>query len=379
MKRLQPKRWLQLIYMTGWEAAARRQEKREAYDEIPGARNLKTALVKLPAFVDFYSEPAAASPEALIASTNHRSGPVALITKLKADYYIIAQEPDEECRIWEKKVRRRYPAVPPHHAEIRRKQAERAVKADSVDWSRYDLVFAIENAIPARITRRFPNVLWATMLEDHRVEEFKQYMKRPPKGYDLFFTQHFGPTLRSVGRRPHVIEWPYGLACAGCVASLFPESQKTDAVMLEGSQPEEAAKFIGKQGKARVYEGVGRRNWDYLKVLTACKVFFAPQFVLPRWGNATVEAAAADCVVVGDRRIFWSPAMIEPAMHRAGLRDGWPIVRRLLEDKAYYEQMLERQRARLDWFAFHRPFLQIRGCLKGVPRPLAAKKTLGIG
>jgi hypothetical protein len=56
------------------------------------------------------------------------------------------------------------PARAKHDAARKAVQSVAAVSAESVDWSAVDLVIATENAVPARLTRRYPQVLWATRL-----------------------------------------------------------------------------------------------------------------------------------------------------------------------------------------------------------------------
>jgi hypothetical protein len=361
-------------FFMAWDLSSRVMERFESPSELGGTERIRVAFVKSSAYVDFYSDPDAKTAAELIASTNWQPGPVALFTKMGADFFMVQPEPDAECVIWEKKVASR--GEPESHRLAREKQAPLAIPADSVDWSQYDLVFAMENAVPARITRKYPKVLWATMLEDHRVAEFAAYQKAAPGGYDLVFNEHFGPTPRSWKRRPHVIEWPYALNYQSSIIDLHPNTKKEDALMIQGFQPSDAFTDIESDPRMTVYWAKNRLNRDHLAVLVRCKVFFSPIYVLPRWGNALVEAAAADCVCVGNRTNYWNPSLIEPELHCSSLETGLPIVERLLFDADYHQEMLRRQRQRLNWYAFHRPWTQVANFVRRSPRALNIKKRI---
>jgi hypothetical protein len=129
-------------------------------------RLLRVALVKQTACGDLYSSPAAATPRELLKSSWHRPGPIGLFTLFNARFYIVHPEPGPECRVGEEKLAYALddPARAKHDAARKAVQSVAAVSAESVDWSAVDLVIATENAVPARLTRRYPQVLWATRL-----------------------------------------------------------------------------------------------------------------------------------------------------------------------------------------------------------------------
>lgn len=49
---------------------------------------------------------------------------------------------------------------------------------------------------------------------------------------------------------------------------------------------------------------------EYLKSLAACQVYFAPNSSRPLGGLANVDAAAAGCIIVGNRRDLWNPVLL---------------------------------------------------------------------
>jgi len=364
---------LKRICVTSWAQLARFQEVFESPRKvITELCDLKVAFVKQSVYTDLYANPNAGSPLEIIASSNFRSGPVGLMQTLRADYYIVNVEPDTECRIWEEK-RKDFKARP-FWIHIIEEQKQVAVQAADIDWSQYDLVLALENAIPARITQQHPTVLWATMVEHHRMSIYKSYLRTPPEGYDCFFNQRFGPTLRSLHRSAHVIEWPYSFSNEKCVADLFPGTVKENSIVVEAHQPREALQTLLKAPEIRVHFSGGRNIIEHLELLAKAKILFSPIYERPLWGNATVEAAAADCIVVGNRHALWNPCMIDPRMHCSSVEKGWEIISWLLSDDSYYQEMLASQRTRLNWYAFSRPLLQLLYYVSKSPRPLSAKR-----
>lgn len=365
---------LKHIYVANWAQLARFQEVFESPCNVTELCDLKVAFVKQSVYTDLYANPNAGSPLAIIASSNLRSGPVGLMETLHADYYIVDMEPDAECRIWEEK-QKDFKARPfwRHIIEAQRRVA---VQAADIDWSQYDLVLALENAVPARITQQYPTVLWATMVEHHRMLTYQSYLRHPPEGYDCFFNQRFGPTLRSLCRRAHVIEWPYSFNNEKCIVDFFPWVAKENSIVVEGHQQREAFQALQKTPGIRVHFSGGRNIIEHLELLAKAKIFFSPVYEQPLWGNATVEAAAADCIVVGNRHSFWNPCMIDPRMHCCSIKKGWKTILRLLSDESYYQEMLALQRARLNWYAFSRPLLQLLHYISRSPRPFSAKRFI---
>ncbi|HJN17062.1 MAG TPA: hypothetical protein QGH10_16265 [Armatimonadota bacterium] len=353
-----------------WAGACKWLEQRESPAKLPHLTGLRVALVKQSVYTDLYYDPNAKTPLDLIGSSAHRSGPVALLTDFPSQFFIVETEPDDECQVWQEKAR----STHPEWDALTTAMDAVAVPAASVDWGQFDVVLAIENAVPERITRDFPAVLWATMVEHHRMSVYKPYLRQPPSGYDCFLNQHFGPTPRSLRRRAHVVEFPYALNRAGSITDLFGDLPTQNWVVIERNQIEGSLKDL------QMPEGVDsklcgdRTITDHLRMLVQSKILFSPRAGRRLWGNAAAEAAAADCVVVGNRHSYWNPCMIDPRLHCTTPPAGIKLVERLLADDDEYHDMLTAQRARLDWYAFWRPLQQLNACIAQTPRPLSAQR-----
>jgi len=201
----------------------------------------KIAFVKQVVYQDLYCcGPDSSIPE-LIFSSFKRSGPVALFTKLNADFYIVDTEPDRECQIWKEKAEKRTADYELLRTDIpargiiaghKHPQGYYAVKASDIDWGQYDIVIAMECAIPARITKKYPSTLWAYYIGEG-CRAFQQSLNVPIEGYDCYLYPNFSVNPKN---KSHVIEFPYHLQYYGCFHELLgmvPGSEKRSGIYFE--------------------------------------------------------------------------------------------------------------------------------------------------
>lgn len=178
----------------------------ESRKEVELRRPIRIAFVKNATYRDLYFKVGHFDEETIFSSEG-RSGPVGLIEgEFDATYLIVYNSDDLECQVYQREHRDKMAGsfLVHYDSQISRMQ-DVAVAAEEVDWGQFDLVWAFETAIPARITRQFPSVVWATMLENHMHPKFLNYIRQPPIGYDLVFTQAFGRNPRSLIYGKHVI------------------------------------------------------------------------------------------------------------------------------------------------------------------------------
>jgi hypothetical protein len=343
------------------------------------ARTLRVAVVKQTTFSDLYSLPKAKTTRELLESSWHRIGPIGLFQGFQSEFFIVHPEPDTECRIGE--VKQNYARADAVRArdDAQRQAAQEAVavRADEVDWSAFDLVLAIENAVPARITRRHPGVLWATLLEHHRMACYRDYLRLPPAGYDAFFNLRYGPNPQSLGRRPHVIDWPYGFSAPRSLSSLYPEITKEPLVFVEDHQPAAVKKALDLAGV--LWEG-GRLHAisiaEFARGLVRAKVFFAVQPSRPLGGLAAIDAVSAGAVVLANRSHLWNSSLITKETNWRNLGDAARFTRSILDEPQLYTRLIAEQEGRLRWFCHERPLRQLAALIGGIPRALSARDHL---
>lgn len=343
--------------------------------------SLRVALVKQSSYCDLYADPGAASPYDLLASSWHRTGPIGLFLGCKARFIIVHSEEAPECKVWEEKLvyeqgagerGERFP-------RIRKAQALVSVEADTVDWAQFDVVIALENAVPAVVTACYPRVLWCTMLEHHRMRPYRSYLAKAPAGYDVFMNLRMGPNPVSLFRKPHVVDFPYGLNVVRGLAEIYRrDARAARGVMLEDNQD---ASVLGPLLAARGIEwtqgGVpGGSLADYHKKLAGCRIFLAPRSSRPLGGLAALDAAAMDCLVIGRGADCWNPYLILPELDIGDPLRAVDRVAALAEDNVEFNCLLEKQRARMAWFGWNRPWAQIAHLVKSIPRELVASSKL---
>jgi hypothetical protein len=349
-----------------------------ASPDLPFGRELRVALVKQSTYSDLYTDPQAPDVASLVRSSWHRTGPIGLFTEFTSRFFIVHPEEDPECRVWEEK-QVYWRNNPKREADDRARHAAQdrvAVSAEAVDWSEFDLVIAIENAVPARVTRKHPNVVWATLLEHHRMRDYSSYLSAPPSGYDLFFNLRYGPNPRSFRRRPHVIDWPYNYTRPDVLRTVFGCPQQAAGsrltVLVEDNQgPEVEAAMVAAGFEVRV----GRRATlgDYLDTLLSVDAFVFPSPARPLGGLAMIDAASANVVLAGDRGQLWNPFLL-PAESSAGDSAGVAALLRMVAARPEVRTaMLEGQRRRIDWFVGRRPWWQIHAAIAQIERKLSLR------
>lgn len=322
----------------------------------------KVALVKQFVYADLYSKSFQGHKNwmELIFASNHRSGPMGLFSKLDSDFFIVDVFKDKNCNIYkEKGINKNWQLV----ASDQKKHIKDPKK---VDWNKYDLVICIENAIPVEITKQYPNVVWATMVEHHRMKAYNKYNRKPPNGYNLFFNQRFGPTPFNFFKRKHVVDWPYSLNFPIDINSYFNVSRKDNQVVVDTHcQDREINKILEEQNLKICLTDNNRTIKEHLELLSKSKFLILPINKSKRmlWGNITLEAAALDCIIIGNKIHLWNPHLVLNKCHVTNLNE----LRNLLiflSNSNNYEKMIKKQRRQLKHYGFNRPLNQLNKFIK---------------
>lgn len=350
----------------------------EALPQCPFKSTLRVALVKQSTYCDLYTDPTAQSAAELLASSIHRTGPIGLFVNFITEFIIVHPEPDPECKVWEEKLA--YETAGSERAErfprIRSQQEAGAVRAAEVDWSQFDCVIAIENAVPAAVTKKHPSVVWCTLLEHHRMALYKSYLRSPPVGYDAFLNLRYGPNPRSALRKPHSIDFPYGLNSVGGLRTIYSDVPKVERqVMLEDHQDfvQLAPLLVKKQLRWKQGGEIAGSLHGYHERLASSQILLAPRSNRPLGGLAALDAAALDCLIIGRRADLWNPYIILPELDISNLRLAVDLAAELVVDRPRYDALLAQQSARLNWFGWVRPLSQLAKLAERIPRNLSIR------
>lgn len=140
--------------------------------------------------------------------------------------------------------------------------------------------------------------------------QYRDYLRKPPSGYDYFFTQRYGPNPQNLWQGKHAIDISYGFKRASDVSQLFPHVEKKPLVHVEDHQDLERIRMMAERhglDPAAFRSAHGTSCIDYLRSLAESRVFFAPSSSRPLGGLANLDSVAADCVVLANRRDLWNP------------------------------------------------------------------------
>lgn len=343
-------------------------------------RPIRIAFVKPASYRDLYTKTGLFDKE-LALSTPGRTGPVGLIEpEFNAEHFIVHNSLDEECRVSKIEDPSR---MDTHHREAYEKHHRRvgavAIAPDAIDWSQYDAVWAFENCIPARITLRHPSVVWASMLEYHMHPKFLSYLRHPPKGYDVFFTQACGWNLRSTLYGKHVVDWPYTLAKSSTLSRLFSHVSREQGLFMtevshDLSKTAADAKDYGFSPALQKRSGVRVPYIQYIEALARSKYYLSPAARRPLWGNALPEVGSAGCLILANPWQNWNPYPIAKKGRITSIVKAFSLMKELNNDAYKYSALKREQDQLIDWHCFYRPIL---GLLK-VAKECKRRQALSI-
>jgi len=334
--------------------------------------SLRIALVKSSECRELYTKVSPCEAGELLASSTWRSGPFGLFTSLGAEFIIVRPSAAPECSVYQQRDAL-HPETKRLRAICREMQDRVSVDAMSVDWSKYDVVIAYDDAIPTLLAQRYPGVFWATMHEDHRMASYAKSRKTLPGGYDAFLNLRLGPSPHDMARKKWEIDFSYGFKGSDGFGTVFKNVEKVECVCVEDHHSDNECAVAQRSLGVQVARPHATGLMDYLGKVKTSKVFWIPEPDRPLGGLAALDATALGCVVVANRNRIWNAHTILPELHCTGWGDGIRIVDRLLRDDQYYRSCLQKQADLMNWYNFERPLEQLRKAILSTPRELSAK------
>jgi len=361
------------------QRARRRLGTRCQRGELP-----RIALVKQDCNEDLYCCSPDATAWETIESTLLRSGPASLFTLFDRRFFIVRTETDAECNIWKEKSEPLRWAPQAWFEAFRDRipgrdhgQSRFALSVDDIDWSAFDLVISVDVSVPARITARYPQVVWAYYVRELKAPSWASSLTRPIVGQDLYLSQMFAP--RRGRHAPHVIDFPYHFQHCGVFHELTGAS--VDAVattplrrgvfveyhtartasdaelrQLAAFGPVYARRAEDDQFDALSGERIPERSMaeDGLRALMQSKyhVKWGGRAI---FGTAKVEAISAGCLVLSDLALDGTPFLHSQATAISDFPSLIAALRRLEADDALYQRERKRQQLLVDYLCVLRP------------------------
>lgn len=342
---------------------------------------MRIAFVKQDVYLDLYVHGRSGTPADLIFSSNARVGPVGLFTRLGADFLIVRECADSECRIWEKVIPHYRPEwfrdlqTKPVHA-TRLPEARFfspgspyahdrfAVAVDEVDWAQYDIVIGINIAIPRRIVERHPGILWCYMIGEANV-----HMDEVVDGYDVCLNQETGGR---VAARPGIVDFPYTFSGGDCLAQLMrgalQRESRRHGIFIEVNSlterpavraPAHLLPLTATGHPLRLHRQNIREN---LTELFDAKYFVKLGGRAIR-GNSVIEAISCGTVVLMNPAELYHAQLLPRDAWIYSVEDACRKIATLEADPARLARLREAQQARVEGFAFEAPWESLRNCL----------------
>ncbi len=343
----------------------------EASPSVSKTKNApRIALVKQDVYPDLYCCETGLSAAETIFSSLKRTGFVALFTRLHADFYIVKTEDDSECNLWKEKwfdcqqeTIAQYEALKttPFMDGARGHiipQGRYARACEEIDWSAYDIVIGLDVPVPARITRRFPSVVWCYCISEPCMRSYGRSHKEIIAGYDLFLNQHYRCLPENYKLPAHEIEFPYFFQYYGCFAELLGRSAEQEApngIMVEShtamilSQEQRAA--LEKLGPVEITTGSVEQ---IIRSLVRSK-YFVRLGGRKLWGNAMVEAIAAGCLALGNPQEYHHRCLFTPETQITNFDEMLSKISDFERNPDRYRAAVTEQRERVDYLCFARP------------------------
>lgn len=318
----------------------------------------KIALVKQDVYQDLYCCPPNSSAKEIILSTFMRSGFVGLFTKLNADFFIIKTELDPECNIWQQKCYDCHQKPVEFYESLKEKHALYSKSASEIDWSIYDIVINLDIAIPSRITKQYPQVVWCYCPGESCMSCYQQSKQKIIDGYDLFISQQFRhfPIIPPVAN--HELEFPYYLQYYGCFNNLIDAELlniKKEGIFIEFNWRnvliDKQKEILEKFGTIRCPKGIK----NILTDLAKSKYFIIGEGTRGLWGNAMIEAIASGCLLLGNPFYVKHKSLFTPDTVVYNFEELIAKLNYFENHEEIYLRELEKQRKLLNYICFYRP------------------------
>lgn len=274
-------------------------------------REMRIALAKPDVHNDLYYRTSPALPRDIVYSSILRSGPVALFTALDADFVVVkTDDRDQGCRSWHQKVdhckHHSHSYFQSFRGSVRRygkdfDHSQRSIDPASIDWSIYDLVIAIDLAVPYSARERHKGVVWAYYTSEPCMPIYADSLESPQFGYDLFLTLGLS-WLPPKDRAAHVIEFPYFLQYADCFEDLD-GAKRPDFWSRSFISCERHTRTALTSGERKVLEPYGQIDQSNGPLPDLINMLRHSRFMIrlnakPLWGNSLVEAMAVGTLVI---------------------------------------------------------------------------------
>ena len=311
-------------------------------------KKLEILIIKPFNYSDLYS-PSIFSKIDTIKSSQYRMGPISLI--LDFNTKIVISDYSNNQKIGLKNLSEDNKSKSYKYYKF---LYNHKINFEKFNFSKFDWIISIKDSVPTHIIKQNPNTLWTLLFEDHRELNYLKYKIFGSKKYDLSLDTTQGFTPYDIFQNRRSINFPYSFADNSIAKKLNIKNKKKKQILLEIYQPKELSfkkiknfKVLASDSSLKIY--------DHLKRLADTKYFYCPVYNLPRWGNSIIEAAAFNCLIIGNPNCFWNSLLIQKECIAKCHEDGLKIIKKFENDQILYNKVLKNQKKIFNIINYYRP------------------------
>ncbi len=340
---------------------------------------LKIAFVKQEVYQDLYVCPVTEKdPAAILFSSMGRVGPIALMSDLGADFYIVKEEPEFETQTYKRVI----PHIAKHLYLLKTQTLDKipgqefkrpgspfpngkfAVACDDVDWGAYDIVVSVNVSLPERTVRRYPRTLFCYM-----IGEANLCTKAVHFGYDVTLNQM---ARGVIARRCGVADFPYTFVDATTLEDILRHrlgrEPRREGVFMEINSTKERP-VTKVPPHFRPLEAAGQRIIlhrqkieDNLTAIYDSKYFVKMGGRTIR-GNSVAEAVSLGSLAIMDKSQVIHRELIIEECDVKTMDDTVRLINRLENAPEEYRRLVAKQRGVLHKYFFEAPMQSLKNCL----------------
>jgi hypothetical protein len=354
-------RWLEVHARSGWIS------NEEWIEILEFWKNRRVALVRQTAYEGGYLRATQGDWLATVLTARAHLGPMAFLSELGADAWIVRECRDPETQAW----RGKHLADPDPEASfqrIRRWQQEqetlsRPADCQKIRWKDYDLVVSLDVAVPARVTRRARRTVWAYYSVEAGGPLHKSSLVAPVQGYHFYLNHSFRRFRARPSNRSHVIEFPFSFQSRAGWEKLR-RAVRTPA-KRNGIVTDRATWNQGGSCQGRAWRQVDGDAREYVRLMGS-RSFAVRTDPAPRWGNWAVESILAGCLFVGSAQSLAMPGLLLPELLAESPSQAAELVRRLSAQPARLKQLRELQLRLTEHLVFRRPLADLTRAVRQI-------------
>jgi hypothetical protein len=304
----------------------------------------------------------------IVESSNWRSGPIGLWEAFNCEFKVVEESKDRECQVgkkqWGKYVVGWDIWPQGYHAEF----------PEMIDWNQYQVVIAIDIAIPTRIVKQYPSVMWCYyLIESGPLGIDTIHNGSPFYGYNVFLNQRLAKTkmnfsssqARNISEnRRAVLDCPYYIQSSNSIRKLYPEFEDMPRNRITMSHhsysvlTDSDVKLLNEYGNIHFgYKTIA----DIHKMELTSKYFIMHPNSMPNAGLGVIEAISAGCLALAPSLKLWGfPEFVNPSMDYDNFEGLMRVLDTLESDQDLYNSEKAEQEAKVQEWCFENPISNLQ-------------------